>query len=159
MPGQAVLGTPNKSPREKTQRDEPSLAFYNSPIYFRNKIPGMPYPRTTFLVFVFWDRVSLCSPGSPGTCYVDQAGFELRDLPVSDGIKGVCFLRITSKCGKMEEKRTGQLLTEVLSDSLLASTDWHMWHLRHFSFPFTVSPSHLIQWALDAATWVGSCKP
>jgi hypothetical protein len=40
-----------------------------------------------FLVFVlfcfFQDRVSLCSPGCPGTHSVDQAGLELRDLPAS----------------------------------------------------------------------------
>jgi hypothetical protein len=33
--------------------------------------------------FVFWDRVSLCSPGSPGTHFVDQAGLELRNPPAS----------------------------------------------------------------------------
>jgi hypothetical protein len=33
--------------------------------------------------FVFLDRVSLCSPGCPGTHSVVQAGFELRDLHVS----------------------------------------------------------------------------
>jgi hypothetical protein len=32
---------------------------------------------------VFWDRVSLCSPGCPGTHFVDQAGLELRNLPAS----------------------------------------------------------------------------
>ena len=32
---------------------------------------------------VFRDRVSLCSPGCPGTHFVDQAGFELRNLPAS----------------------------------------------------------------------------
>ena len=33
-----------------------------------------------FVVFLllFQDRVSLCSPGCPGTCSVDQAGLELR---------------------------------------------------------------------------------
>jgi hypothetical protein len=34
----------------------------------------------------FWfvrDRVSLCSPGCPGTHFVDQAGLELRNLPAS----------------------------------------------------------------------------
>ena len=37
-----------------------------------------------WLVFVvFQDRVSLCSPGYPGTHSVDQAGLELRDLPSS----------------------------------------------------------------------------
>ena len=39
-----------------------------------------------FVCFLFWffsDRVSLCSPGCPGTHSVDQAGLELRNLPAS----------------------------------------------------------------------------
>jgi hypothetical protein len=32
---------------------------------------------------VFRDRVSLCSPGCPGTHFVDQAGLELRNSPAS----------------------------------------------------------------------------
>jgi hypothetical protein len=32
---------------------------------------------------VFRDRVSLYSPDSPGTHFVDQAGLELRNLPAS----------------------------------------------------------------------------
>jgi hypothetical protein len=36
-----------------------------------------------FCLFVFWDRVSLYSPGCPGTHFVDQAGLELRNLPAS----------------------------------------------------------------------------
>jgi hypothetical protein len=36
-----------------------------------------------FVCLVFWDRVSLCSPGCPGTHSTDQAGFELRNLPAS----------------------------------------------------------------------------
>jgi hypothetical protein len=59
---------------------------------------GLPLPSrgsmTTMLlfcfVFSFWgfflvfrDRVSLCSPGCPGTHFVDQAGLELRNPPVS----------------------------------------------------------------------------
>jgi hypothetical protein len=35
-----------------------------------------------FIVF-FRDKVSLCSPGCPGTHSVDQAGLELRNLPAS----------------------------------------------------------------------------
>jgi hypothetical protein len=35
------------------------------------------------LVLVFQDRVSLYSPGCPGTHFVDQAGLELRNLPSS----------------------------------------------------------------------------
>ena len=34
-------------------------------------------------VFVFWDRVSLYSPGYPGTHFVEQAGLELRNQPAS----------------------------------------------------------------------------
>jgi hypothetical protein len=33
--------------------------------------------------FVFQDRVSLCSPGCPGTHSVDQAVLELRNPPIS----------------------------------------------------------------------------
>jgi hypothetical protein len=36
-----------------------------------------------FLFLVFRDRVSLCSPGCPGTHFVDQAGLELRNPPAS----------------------------------------------------------------------------
>jgi hypothetical protein len=36
-----------------------------------------------FVFSVFRDRVSLYSPGCPGTHFVDQAGLELRNLPAS----------------------------------------------------------------------------
>jgi hypothetical protein len=36
-----------------------------------------------FFLLVFQDRVSLCSPGCPGTHSIDQAGLELRNLPAS----------------------------------------------------------------------------
>jgi hypothetical protein len=37
-----------------------------------------------FVCFLFFrDRVSLCSPGCPGTHFVDQAGLELRNPPAS----------------------------------------------------------------------------
>ena len=36
-----------------------------------------------FFCFVFRDRVSLYSPGCPGTLSVDQAGLELRNPPAS----------------------------------------------------------------------------
>jgi hypothetical protein len=39
-----------------------------------------------FVVLVFRDRVSLCSPGCPGTHSVDQAGLELRNPPASQGL-------------------------------------------------------------------------
>jgi hypothetical protein len=36
-----------------------------------------------WVFLVFRDRVSLCSPGCPGTHFVDQAGLELRNPPAS----------------------------------------------------------------------------
>jgi hypothetical protein len=36
-----------------------------------------------FFLLVFRDRVSLYNPGCPGTHFVDQAGLELRNPPVS----------------------------------------------------------------------------
>jgi hypothetical protein len=36
-----------------------------------------------FFFLVFRDRVSLYSPGCPGTHFVDQAGLEFRNLPAS----------------------------------------------------------------------------
>jgi hypothetical protein len=44
------------------------------------------YTFTFFVLFcflVFQDRVSLCSPGCPGTHSVDQTGLKLRNLPAS----------------------------------------------------------------------------
>jgi hypothetical protein len=37
----------------------------------------------SFFFLVFRNRVSLCSPGCPGTHCLDQASLELRNLPAS----------------------------------------------------------------------------
>jgi hypothetical protein len=51
---------------------------------------------------VFQDRVSLYSPGCPGTHFVDQAGLELRNPPASAsrvlGLKG-CTTTSGLDCG------------------------------------------------------------
>jgi hypothetical protein len=44
--------------------------------------PGPPFSLTFFLGGGR-DRVSLCSPGCPGTYSVDQAGLEFRNSPAS----------------------------------------------------------------------------
>jgi hypothetical protein len=62
--------------------------------YPRHKLMGVgrriPEPRgwgekvaKKTIKIIFWDRVSLYSLGCPGTHSVDQAGLELRNLPVS----------------------------------------------------------------------------
>jgi hypothetical protein len=46
---------------------------------------------------VFRDNVSLCRPGCPGTHFVDQAGFQLRNPPASAsrvlGLKACATMR------------------------------------------------------------------
>jgi hypothetical protein len=46
-----------------------------------------PFLKPSDFLFVcflfFWDRVSLYSPGCPGTHFVDQAGLEFRNPPAS----------------------------------------------------------------------------
>jgi hypothetical protein len=41
------------------------------------------YSQVLFLFLFFRDRVSLYSPGCPGTHFVDQIGLKLRNLPIS----------------------------------------------------------------------------
>jgi hypothetical protein len=52
-----------------------------------------PFVLFVVVVLIFRERVSLYSPGCPGTHSVDQAGLELRNPPASAspsaGIKGV----------------------------------------------------------------------
>jgi hypothetical protein len=55
-----------------------------------------------FLVFgvlVFRDRVSLYSPGCPGTHFVDQTGLELRNLPA------VCAHLVISRLKSPQKKK------------------------------------------------------
>jgi hypothetical protein len=54
----------------------PILKEYRQP-------PGSGGAHFFVCLFCFWDRVSLCSPGCPGTHSVDQAGLELRNSPAS----------------------------------------------------------------------------
>jgi hypothetical protein len=54
----------------------------------------LKYLRFFFFFFFFFDTVSLCISDCPGTHSVDQAGLELRNLPIFAsrvlGSKGVC---------------------------------------------------------------------
>jgi hypothetical protein len=42
-----------------------------------------PLVKISMKFVLFWDMVSLYSPGCPGTHFVDQAGLELRSPPAS----------------------------------------------------------------------------
>jgi hypothetical protein len=120
-----VLGLVSSLPFVKLFLFEVSIHVYNEiwsylPPVFPFELPLCPTccnpSQITFrffvCLFVFWDRVSLCSPGCPGTHFVDQAGLALRNPPASAsqvlGLKvcttmpGLSFFLIThqvsSKC-------------------------------------------------------------
>jgi hypothetical protein len=65
----------------------------------------------------FRDRVSLCSPGCPGTHSGDQAGLELRNPPASAsqvlGLKA-CTTTAQLECTSKWDLQHGLLLTRVL---------------------------------------------
>jgi hypothetical protein len=94
-----------------------------------------------FVCFVlFWDRVSLCGPGCPGTHSVDQAGLELRNPPASasqvlvlkacatttrrnpaslmqaSGVRGKCFRLFMNR---------GVVLVPLLLVRLYGCSFWH----------------------------------
>jgi hypothetical protein len=64
---------------------EPHICFYFLFLctYSREEYTGHHECVEIFFSFSFRDRVSLYSPGCPGTHFVDQAGLELRNLPAS----------------------------------------------------------------------------
>ena len=83
-----------------------------------------------FFFFFFWDRVSLCSSGCPGTHSVEQAALELRNLPASAsqvlGSK-VCattgHLKMSLNCPKKRVTQNQDLsfLVSVHASPLLSS--------------------------------------
>jgi hypothetical protein len=52
-------------------------------------------------LFVFRDRVSLCSPGCPATHSVDQVGLELRNPPAS--ASRVLGLKVSATTARLEK--------------------------------------------------------
>jgi hypothetical protein len=75
---------------------------------WRRRKPQSKYIKHVFLLvcFLFFgffrDRVSLCSPGCPGTHSVDQAGLTLRDSPASQvlGLKACAITARLKNCFK-----------------------------------------------------------
>lgn len=51
--------------------------------YFGRNFSKILTPPYLGFRYLFFEKVSLCSPGSPGTYSVDQAVLELIDLPAS----------------------------------------------------------------------------
>jgi hypothetical protein len=71
----------------------------------------------------FQDRVSLCSPGCPGTHSVDQAGLELRNLPASASqVLGLKACAITPSLETLFFKVEAPVPWKVTPSSLLPYT-------------------------------------
>lgn len=68
------------------------LAYHGHTITFLSKVLQTNWVFVCLVWYlVFQDRVSLCSSGWPATCFMDQTGLELRDLPIclqNPGIEG-----------------------------------------------------------------------
>jgi hypothetical protein len=78
-------------------------------------------------LLVFWDRVSLYSPGFPGTQSIVQAGLQLRNLPAClpcAGMKGVCH-HCPAKTLKKTKTKTKKTLTSNYLCVLSAFLDTH----------------------------------
>jgi hypothetical protein len=65
---------------QRMASESPSLLVSLSPGYIRSH---QNFHGIFFFFLAFRDRVSLYSPGCPGTHFVDQAGLELRNPPAS----------------------------------------------------------------------------
>jgi hypothetical protein len=93
MPRSGIAGSWGRTSSNFLRNHQVIFQSYTS-LHFHQQwrsVPPAPCPRQHvppfefyFLIFfIFQDRVSLCSPGCPGTHSVDQAGFKLRNPPAS----------------------------------------------------------------------------
>jgi hypothetical protein len=98
------------------------------------------------LVSVFWDRVSLYSPGCPGTHFVDQAGLELRNLPASafwvQGLKACAttvwhvqwYFADMNVCVRMMNPLERELQTVVSCHVNAGNWTWVLWKRSQSSY-------------------------
>jgi hypothetical protein len=73
-----------------------------------------------YFCFVFRDKVSLCSPGCPGTHSVDQAGLELRNPPASSP------LCINNKNFKRHKVKSWSLKSNHIQIHIRAKLPYHL---------------------------------
>jgi hypothetical protein len=78
--------------------------------------------------FVFWDRVSLYSPGCPGTLFVDQAGLEFRNpLASASRVLGLkaCATKPGSDASNLKDDQLSCFLSRpVLSQPPPPVSEW-----------------------------------
>jgi hypothetical protein len=77
-----VIPSPKKKKKKRRERNKEK----------KRSLPFSFFCGVLFCCFLFFrDRVSLFSPGRPGTHFVDQAGLELRDPPACATTPGTFF--------------------------------------------------------------------
>ena len=74
--------------------------------------------------FFFQDRVSLCSPGCPGTHSVDQAGLKLRNSPASASQVGLKGCATTPGCDLQSYMSLLIYISSLLSAFKTSKTRW-----------------------------------
>jgi hypothetical protein len=100
-------------------------------LHLSNSISTYMIQTVFFYLFIFFgffrDRVSLCSPGCPGTHSVDQAGLELRNPPASAsralGLKA-CATTPGSNCILKQELSHGRHVPSVPSEVSPSGRTW-----------------------------------
>jgi hypothetical protein len=94
--------------------------------------------------FFFQDRVSLCSPGCPGTHSIDQAGLELRNPPAS--ASQVLGLKVRATTAQQDIK----LLLSTNSLCLNQEGDCGFQFIQKvLSLTFVVAVEYLLSYLLD----------
>ena len=70
---------------------------------------------------IFQDRVSLCSPGCPGTHFVDQTDLELRNPPASASqVLGLKAFSTTTRLGLLlRDLQYTKLRTRLVVEGLI----------------------------------------
>jgi hypothetical protein len=142
-----ALNSFSKQTRTKTwllhlcscRADPPHTGFWVSPGVQLASPPSLPLWEGSishsfcFVLFCFvfiylWDRVSLCSPGCPRTCYIDQTGLEFQEsacLPLPVLELKVCYanrLGLISPVSWNHFQKTHQFPGQLVAD-LQASPD------------------------------------
>jgi hypothetical protein len=96
-----------------------------------------------FVILAFWDRVSLCSPGCPGTHFVDQGILEFRNSPAS--ASWVLGLKASATTPSMMQLLSGDSLGRRRQP-----TPTNQSSINHQSI------NQSITWVDSAAVWIQS---
>ena len=82
------------------------------------------------IIWFFPDRVSLYSPGCPGTYFVDQVGLELRNLPVSAPPHQVLGLKACTNTTGYDYNSCSQVM--LVCPTWIPSTSFLVWFVLFF---------------------------